>query len=185
MPEAISDPFLPLNSTNRVMHVDSSKTPTDRPGCPFCLAVADPTAHWGPRWVWTFPHSVAVLGPWQYYTGYCLLISRRHATELSQLREHRTPFLEEMALLAEAIEACFQPCKLNYELLGNQVPHLHWHLFPRRSDDPERHKPVWLALERAEQNAEERQRRQQGWLPAEACVERLRHWLQQQAAPTG
>ena len=37
----------------------------------------------------------------------------------------------------------FRPRKLNYELLGNSVPHLHWHLIPRYSDDPMRTVPVW------------------------------------------
>src|SRR5262245_61996772 len=80
-----------------------------------------------------FAHSVALLGPWQYYTGYCLLISRRHATELFQLSDdERRGHVDEMCLLARAIEQVARPRKLNYELLGNQVPHLHWHLFPRQ-----------------------------------------------------
>ena len=53
-----------------------------------------------------------------------------------------------MCLLAQAIDLCFQPRKMNYEALGNQVAHLHWHLFPRRHDDPETLKAVWLAIER-------------------------------------
>jgi diadenosine tetraphosphate (Ap4A) HIT family hydrolase len=32
---------------------------------------------------------------------------------------------------------------MNYELLGNQVPHIHWHLVPRLSTDPELHAPIW------------------------------------------
>ncbi|HEY2911636.1 MAG TPA: HIT family protein, partial [Gemmataceae bacterium] len=112
--------------------------------CPMCGKLTQADA------VWNFPHSVAVLGPWQFYTGYCLLIARRHAAELSQLGEHRTAFLNEMATLAEAIEGCFQPHKLNYELLGNQVPHLHWHLFPRSAADQDRLRPVWFALEKAD-----------------------------------
>ncbi len=86
--------------------------------------------------MWHFPHSVAFVGPWQFYTGYCLLASREHASELNQLGANRAAFLNEMAILAEAIEACFQPHKLNYELLGNVVPHLHWHIFPRLRGRP-------------------------------------------------
>jgi diadenosine tetraphosphate (Ap4A) HIT family hydrolase len=113
--------------------------------------------------VWQFPHSVAFLGGFQYYQGYCLLIARSHARELNGLPDaERRAFLDEMCLLAKAIEDCFQPHKLNYELLGNQVPHLHWHVFPRYADDPERLKPVWLALERAERSASEAQRLRQG-----------------------
>ena len=37
----------------------------------------------------------------------------------------------------------FAPRKLNYELLGNSVAHLHWHLFPRHADDPNPQWPVW------------------------------------------
>jgi diadenosine tetraphosphate (Ap4A) HIT family hydrolase len=37
----------------------------------------------------------------------------------------------------------FAPRKLNYELLGNAAPHLHWHLFPRHADDPRPIGPVW------------------------------------------
>lgn len=125
--------------------------------------------------VWQFPHSVALLGPWQYYTGYCVLVARTHAAELHEFSPtERRAFLDEMCLMAHAIARAFQPRKLNYEALGNQVPHLHWHLFPRRHDDPETLKAVWLALERAENDAGERQRLQTGSLPRAAITLRLR-----------
>ena len=116
--------------------------------CPFCQKLADPNGWPDPDVVWNFPHSVAVLGPWQYYTGYCLLIAREHATELSQLGEHRSTYLGEMATLAEAIEACFTPHKLNYELLGNLVPHLHWHVIARFDWDSHFPAPVWCSAQR-------------------------------------
>jgi diadenosine tetraphosphate (Ap4A) HIT family hydrolase len=127
--------------------------------CPFCEKLRSlekvPTADV----VWQFPHSIAFLGQWQYYQGYCVLISRTHATELSRLDDaERRSFLDEMCTLARAIEAAFAPLKLNYELLGNQVPHLHWHLFPRSAADPDRLKPVWLALDQAERDEAERRR---------------------------
>ncbi len=147
------------------------------PNCPFCKAVTDPVSAWGENLIWRFPHSFAVLGPWQYFTGYCLLISREHATELSALGSHRTAFLDEMARLAEAIEACFHPHKLNYELLGNQVPHLHWHLFPRSSDEPDRLRPVWFALEKADTDPTEKARLETGSIPRAEAVARLRTWL--------
>lgn len=128
--------------------------------------------------VWSFPHSVAVLGPWQFFTGYCLLISRQHAAELSQLGEHRAAYLDEMAVLAEGIEACFRPHKMNYELLGNQVPHLHWHLFPRSAADPDRLRPVWFALE----NAADPSRLETGMLPRIEIADRLREWLHRRGA---
>jgi diadenosine tetraphosphate (Ap4A) HIT family hydrolase len=129
------------------------------PDCPFCRKLSAPGELPAHELVWEFEHSVALLGPWQAYRGYCLLVSRKHATELSGLPpEERRAFLEEMCLLARAIEEAFRPRKLNYELLGNHVPHLHWHLFPRYADDPEHLKPVWLALDRADRDEAERRR---------------------------
>jgi diadenosine tetraphosphate (Ap4A) HIT family hydrolase len=157
---------------------------TPDPNCPLCKAVADPVRAWGPNLVWRFPHSFAHLGPWQFYTGYCVLVSRLHASELSHLGQDRTPFLEEMATLAAAIEACFRPHKLNYELLGNQVPHPHWHLFPRAADDPDRLRPVWFALEKADTDAAEKARLQTGSVPRTEAIARLQHWLTANGAPT-
>jgi diadenosine tetraphosphate (Ap4A) HIT family hydrolase len=134
--------------------------------------------------VWRFPHGVAVLGPWQYYHGYCMLIASRHATELSQLPDAgRRAHLDEMCLLAHAIEKCLQPHKLNYELLGNQVPHLHWHLFPRYTHDPYRLWPVWLALERAERDPELKRRLETGPNDPAVTVAALQEQLKNLNAP--
>jgi len=94
--------------------------------CPFCRKLDTLETLPPEEVVWQFPHSVALLGPWQYYHGYCILVARQHATELSRLPEvDRRAYLDEMCLLAQAIEQCCRPHKLNYELLGNQVRHLH------------------------------------------------------------
>jgi len=89
--------------------------------------------------------SYVVLGDSQYYKGYTLLLSKTHCTELHQLDvQTRNTFLQEMAHVAQAIHQIFKPVKLNYELLGNKYPHLHWHLFPRYADDPNPTKPIWV-----------------------------------------
>ncbi len=36
---------------------------------------------------------------------------------------------------------------MNYELLGNFVSHLHWHLVPRHDDDVRPTAPIWENLE--------------------------------------
>jgi len=148
--------------------------------CPFCRKLDTLETLPPEEVVWQFPHSVALLGPWQYYHGYCILVARQHATELSRLPEvDRRAYLDEMCLLARAIEECFQPHKMNYELLGNQVPHLHWHLFPRYAHDPDTLRPVWLALDGAERVESERRRLQTGPLDRVATAEALRQTLLQ------
>jgi diadenosine tetraphosphate (Ap4A) HIT family hydrolase len=155
--------------------------PTD---CPFCAKLAAPEGWPAADVVWRFPHSVAVLGPWQFYPGYCVLVGRAHATELSQLGPARAAFLDEMATLAEAVEGCFRPHKLNYELLGNQVPHLHWHLFPRSAADPDRLRPVWFALDRADADPAEKARLEAGPVPRPEAAARLRDFLRARNTPS-
>jgi diadenosine tetraphosphate (Ap4A) HIT family hydrolase len=146
--------------------------------CPFCRKLAELDALPAGEIVWRFPRSVAFLGLWQFFRGYCVLVSRRHARELSELPDDvRRSYLDEMCLLARAIERAFTPHKVNYELLGNQVPHLHWHLFPRSVDDPARLSPVWLAIDRTERDAGERERLQAPHVDRGAIVSALREPL--------
>jgi diadenosine tetraphosphate (Ap4A) HIT family hydrolase len=44
--------------------------------------------------------------------------------------------------VARMIEHVFAPCHMNYQLLGNSVPHLHVHLVPRYVDDPAPGRPL-------------------------------------------
>jgi diadenosine tetraphosphate (Ap4A) HIT family hydrolase len=146
--------------------------------CPFCQKLARLSELPDDEIVGQLAHSVVLLGPWQFYHGYCLVVARRHATELSKLSDdERRGYLDEMCRVARALEACFQPHKLNYELLGNQVPHLHWHLFPRYPSDPDAMKPVWLALDRAERDPAERQRLQTGPIPRAEAARMVRQHL--------
>ena len=39
--------------------------------------------------------------------------------------------------------AALHPTKINYELLGNMVPHMHWHVVPRFTADPLWPRPIW------------------------------------------
>lgn len=84
-----------------------------------------------------------VIGEHQRFLGYTLFLSKTDKTELHQLEEKtKVDFLEEMSLVAECVWEAFKPKKLNYELLGNGDPHLHWHIFPRYEDDGVKG-PVW------------------------------------------
>ena len=147
------------------------------PTCPFCRRLVFPDLIPADELVWAFPHSFVLLGPWQFYHGYCVVVSRTHARELGDLvDDERRAYLDEMCLVARAISQAFSPHKLNYELLGNQVPHLHWHLFARYADDPACLAPVWLAkwladektieyFTRSTRTTNARFRRDFGWAP--------------------
>lgn len=77
-----------------------------------------------------------VIGDHQHFQGYTLFLCKEHRTELFHLdRETRQAYLNEMALVAEAVSNAFGAEKMNYELLGNGDTHLHWHLFPRKDGD--------------------------------------------------
>lgn len=91
-----------------------------------------------------FTYSYLMLNRDQYFPGYCFLLSRDHVTELFHLEPQvRQGLLEELNLAARVLADLFRPDKMNYELLGNQVPHMHWHLVPRFVEDPLWPRPIW------------------------------------------
>ena len=49
----------------------------------------------------------------------------------------------EIVRASRALEALFEPVKLNVAALGNQVPQLHIHVIARFENDPAWPKPVW------------------------------------------
>jgi diadenosine tetraphosphate (Ap4A) HIT family hydrolase len=61
----------------------------------------------------------------------------RHVAEPTELSdEEAVGYWREVLRVASAMERHYRPVKLNYQLLGNAVPHLHTHLLPRFADDP-------------------------------------------------
>ncbi len=89
-----------------------------------------------------------VMGDHQRFRGYTLFLSKSPVTELHMLPDsEKQEFLNEMSLVSEAVFKAFSPDKLNYELLGNGDPHMHWHIFPRYEDDGVRGPVWWLPFE--------------------------------------
>jgi diadenosine tetraphosphate (Ap4A) HIT family hydrolase len=84
----------------------------------------------------------------RYFRGYTFFAAKACVAELHELEPAtRDVHLSEMAEVAQAVFEAFAPDKLNYEALGNSMRHLHWHLVPRRSDDPRPAAPIWEDLE--------------------------------------
>jgi len=117
--------------------------PTNK--CPFCDWLRDIPAKEAHRVVAEMKASWLVLSASQAYRGYCMLIAKTHADEIFRLSEKdRRDFSDDLARAAEAIYNAFKPDKLNYEILGNQTPHLHYHIIPRRNTDPvDARYPIW------------------------------------------
>ncbi len=74
--------------------------------------------------------------------GYTVVIWRgRHVAEPTELTEEEASrYWLDVLRAARALEAVFQPVKLNYDTLGNSLPHLHTHVVPRYAEDP---RPGW------------------------------------------
>ena len=111
--------------------------------CFVCKRIKQIQDNSNPYFVTELPSGYVALGDFQFYPGYTVFLSKIHATELHELpKADRSQFLEDMAIVAEAVFNAFQPLKLNYELLGNLDSHMHWHIFPRYADDPNPTNPV-------------------------------------------
>ncbi|HEV8537215.1 MAG TPA: HIT family protein [Candidatus Limnocylindria bacterium] len=69
--------------------------------------------------------------------GYTIVIWRgRHVADLTELTDSEAAtYLREVLGVARALESHYRPAKLNLEMLGNTVPHLHTHIVPRYVTD--------------------------------------------------
>lgn len=112
--------------------------------CLICNGITKIQKGTNPYFVRELKTGYVVIGDRQFFRGYTLFLCKKHVSELHYLGdEFRKDFLYEMSTVAEAVFRAFKPQKLNYELLGNSEPHLHWHIFPRHQDDPMLNKPIW------------------------------------------
>jgi diadenosine tetraphosphate (Ap4A) HIT family hydrolase len=99
--------------------------------CPICVRgkPLDIVAELSASWV--------TAGQMAPLPGYAAVVSKRHVVEPFELSVR-----EQMAFWVDALHAAkalfdlFQPIKMNYEIHGNAIPHLHMHLYPRAKDDP-------------------------------------------------
>ena len=73
----------------------------------------------------------------QSIPGYCILICKTHVREWYQLLpEDQMRYFDDLRQTALALERVFNPIKMNFEILGNAIPHLHCHIKPRFYGDP-------------------------------------------------
>lgn len=124
--------------------------------CVLCGLIGVTENSWGVR-VFTgryvdgwLPRSGAVLG----YT--VAVWNGRHVSEPTQLsNEEAIGYWQETIAIGRAVEQTFEHAKMNYQMLGNNVPHLHTHIVPRPLMDPAPNQPLpWPYLDDGHQDGE-------------------------------
>lgn len=84
------------------------------------------------------------------YPGFCRVILKRHAAEMTDLGPMgRVHFMAVVLAAEQAVRAVMKPDKVNLASLGNVVPHLHWHVIPRFRGDKHFPNPIWGIPQRA------------------------------------
>lgn len=75
--------------------------------------------------------------------GYVCLVSQTHAVELHDLPDAvASLFMRDARRVSRALAAVTGAVKLNYEIHGNSLPHLHVHFFPRYRGDRFEGQPI-------------------------------------------
>lgn len=87
--------------------------------------------------------SVVKLGRDQFATGYCIVVCKTHAAEPHDLPDaERALFFTEVVRVGAVVQRVFEADKMNYQILGNSVPHTHCHVIPRYWGDPAPGRPL-------------------------------------------
>ena len=109
-------------------------------GCPMCDQGRPEETEHGARF---FAGDVAdaYLQKEKVQRGYSVVVWRgRHVAEPTELSEAEAArYWRELLEAGRRLER-LGPVKVNYEILGNSLPHLHAHVIPRYADDP---RPGW------------------------------------------
>ena len=110
-------------------------------GCPLCEEGRPEETRHGVRF-FAGTHADAYLVRADIQRGLTVVAFRgRHVVEPPELSDAEAAgYGAEVLAVGRAIERAFAPVKLNYDVLGNSVPHLHTHIVPRYAEDP---RPGW------------------------------------------
>jgi diadenosine tetraphosphate (Ap4A) HIT family hydrolase len=78
------------------------------------------------------------------FPGRCLLVFHRHEEDFASLAPNDVrEFMADLQLASRAIALVTKPARMNYALLGNREPHVHFHLIPRPITDPVPDRTPW------------------------------------------
>jgi diadenosine tetraphosphate (Ap4A) HIT family hydrolase len=109
---------------------------------PTCVLCVSP----GGEVLWDDGFARVVLAGDADHPGFCRVILNDHAKEMTDLAEADRARLMGIVYAVEGLlRELLAPEKINLASFGNVVPHLHWHVIPRFSDDPHFPNSVWSA----------------------------------------
>lgn len=112
------------------------------PGCPLCASV-------GGELLLQTPLLRIILVEDDNYPGYCRVVATEHVREMTDLAPAQiAQVMGAVFAVEDALRAVLAPDKINLASLGNQTPHLHWHVIPRYADDAHFPQPIWGARQR-------------------------------------
>ena len=78
------------------------------------------------------------------YPGFCRVVWHQHIKEMTDLPEaERNEFMHAVWVVERVVRDVMAPHKINLASFGNMVPHLHWHVIPRYTDDAHFPNPIW------------------------------------------
>jgi len=87
--------------------------------------------------------------PSEEFPAFCRVILARHVREMTDLAApERERLLRVVFACEQALRELVRPDKVNLASLGNQMPHLHWHVIARFADDSRFPDAVWAAPRR-------------------------------------
>lgn len=96
------------------------------------------------------PHWCVIDAQDPVYPGFTRVVWRAHVKEMSDLtRTERTDLMAVVFEVESIMRKFLNPDKINVASLGNQVPHLHWHVIGRWHDDPTFPDAIWTPSKKA------------------------------------
>ena len=141
-------------------------------GCEMCENGRPDASRYGVR-IYAGRYTDAYLQRADVQRGYTVVIWRgRHVNEPTELNgAEASGYWTEVLTVARALIDLYKPLKMNYETLGNSLPHLHTHLIPRFTEDPRPGQPFPLSAQQPDAKVPE----EQLWSDAKALRTALDH----------
>jgi diadenosine tetraphosphate (Ap4A) HIT family hydrolase len=102
----------------------------DGSACPLCGRAS------GPNVVASLSTSVVTVDESVAVRGYCCIILKQHRVELHHLsKDEGAAFMEDVQRVSDVVQTITGAVKINYEIHGNVIPHVHMHIVPRYPND--------------------------------------------------